>query len=69
MENIQNFVDRLNKIGIKIELVGNYPWVYIDRICGKKVKETFASEHGWVVFIGKSIYIKETYELIRKYLR
>lgn len=49
---------------------GNYPWIYIDSICGIKVREKFYSEHGFVIFIGETIPdIGEVFSLIRKYLR
>ena len=32
MTTIDSFVKRLDKIGIKVELVGNYPWLYLDKI-------------------------------------
>lgn len=69
MENIQIFVDRLNKIGIKIELVGNYPWVYVTEINDRKIREKFASDHGFVVAIGNHIYLKEFFQLIRKNIK
>ena len=48
-DKIKVFVERLKKIGIEIKLVGNYPWVYIDEICGKKVTETFDGNHGFTL--------------------
>lgn len=50
MTTIDSFCKRLDKIGIKVELFGNYPWVYIDKINGKKVKGVFEAEHGFTVF-------------------
>ena len=38
-DKITVFLERLKKIGIEVKLVGNYPWVYLDEICGIKVKE------------------------------
>jgi len=43
------FINRLNKIGIKIELVNNYPWIYIDKINGKKVTEKLDGNHGFTI--------------------
>ena len=34
-DKITRFVERLKKIGIEVKLVGNFPWVYIDEICGQ----------------------------------
>lgn len=50
MTTIESFVKRLEKIGIKVELLGNYPWVYLDKVNGKKVTDTFEAEHGFTCF-------------------
>jgi hypothetical protein len=77
-DKITVFVERLKKIGIEVKLVGNYPWVYIDEICGIKVKEKFAGNHGFtLIFLpGRNdsppsdfTDIGETFKLIRKYSR
>lgn len=49
MNKLDNFINRLSKMGINIEAVGNLPWVYIKSINGRKVTETFMSEHGFVL--------------------
>lgn len=69
MEQIAILVNRLDKIGIKTKLLGNYPWVYITEINDRKVREKFASDHGFVVAVGNKIYVKETFDLIRKYIK
>lgn len=70
MEQVEFFIVRLQKIGIHITLVGNYPWIYIDTICGKKVKEKFYSDHGFVFAIGSTVIdIEEIFKLIRKYIQ
>lgn len=72
---INTFIKRLAKIGIKIECIGNYPWIYIDKINGKRVTEKFEAEHGFTVAFLPA-YIKypfrftditEIFKLIRKY--
>jgi hypothetical protein len=77
-DKIRVFVERLKKIGIEVKLVGNYPWVYIDEICGIKVKEKFAGNHGFtIIFLPvrtdtpptNFTDIGETFKLIRKYSR
>ena len=77
-DKITVFVERLKKIGIEVKLVGNYPWVYIDEICGIKVKEKFAGNHGFtIIFLPVRtdtpptdfVDIGETFKLIRKYSR
>jgi len=69
------FCNRMKRIGVDLEFGGNYPWIYIDKINGNKVKEKFQSEHGFVVAyyprkIGEKFKLKhkeELIELIRKY--
>jgi len=39
----------MKKLGIDIELIGNYPWVYIDTINGKSVTEQFRSDYYFTV--------------------
>lgn len=77
-DKITVFVERLKKIGIEVKLMGNFPWVYIDEICGIKVKERFAGNHGFtIIFLpGRNdsppsdfTDIGETFKLIRKYNR
>ena len=77
-DKIKVFVERLKKIGIEVKLQGNYPWVYLDEICGIKVKEKFAGNHGFtIIFLPGSTDsppsdftdIGETFKLIRKYIR
>lgn len=47
---IEKFVTRLQKIGIDVELIGNYPWVYLASVNGEAVKEQFQAEHGFTAF-------------------
>jgi hypothetical protein len=77
-DKIRVFVERLKKIGIEVKLVGNYPWVYIDEICGIKVKEKFEGNHGFtLIFLpartdtppSDFTDITEIFKLIRKYIR
>lgn len=77
-DKITVFVERLKKIGIEVKLVGNYPWVYIDEICGIRVKDKFAGNHGFtIIFLpvrndsppSNFTDIGETFKLIRKYSR
>lgn len=50
MTTISSFINRLKKIGINVELIGNYPWVYLDKINGVKVEGNFMANHGFTVF-------------------
>lgn len=75
MNKLTIFLNRMKRIGIKIELVGNIPWIYIDTINGKKIKEKYDSDYRFT--IGYSpvkandeftfIDIKVLFDLIRKY--
>ena len=78
VDKITVFVERLKKIGIEVKLSGNFPWVYITEICGIRVKEKFAGNHGFtLIFLpGRNdsppsdfTDIGETFKLIRKYSR
>ena len=77
-DKIGVFVERLKKIGIEVKLTGNFPWVYIDQICGKRVTEKFEGNHGFtLIFLpGRNdsppsdfTDIGETFKLIRKYTK
>lgn len=72
---ITSFVERLKKIGIEVELAGNYPWIYLDKINGKKVTEKFEGNHGFTIgFIPIRVETKfhftdigEIFKILRKY--
>lgn len=76
MEKLEIFTNRLKKIGIEIELVGNYPWIYINKINGQRVTEIFLGNHGFTAMftpikLGQTAEftdIKEIFKLIRKYI-
>jgi hypothetical protein len=77
-DKIMVFVERLKKIGIEVELAGNFPWIYIDEICGKRVTEKFEGNHGFtLIFLpgrndsppSEFTDIKEIFKLIRKYAK
>ena len=69
------FIQRLKKIGIDISLSSNTPWIYIDKINGKKVIEKFEANHGFTIAflpIRKNQELQftdigEIFKLIRKY--
>lgn len=50
MTTISSFYNRLKKIGIEVEMIGNFPWVYLDKVNGKKVHGNFQGNHGFTVF-------------------
>lgn len=70
-DRLKIFLDRLKKINMELDLVGNYPWVYINKINDKKVKEKHASEWGFVLgYTGRDFTfetLSEIFKLLRKY--
>lgn len=75
MEAITTFVERLKKVGVEVTLLGNYPWIYLDKVNGNKVKERFAGNHGFTIALlpireGQTLKftdIPEIFKIIRKY--
>lgn len=75
MDILEVFIKRMKKLNIEIELLGNYPWIYIDKINGKKIKEKFQGNHGFTIaFLPirkdekmKFTDIAEIFRLVRKY--
>jgi hypothetical protein len=72
------FIERLKKLGIEVKLSGNFPWVYINEICGIRVTERFEANHGFTVMFlpgrndsppSEFTDITEIFKLIRKYVR
>ena len=71
------FINRMKKLNIDIELMGNYPWIYIYKINGNIIKreDYFYGEHGFTIgflpirpdFEFRFIDITKIFELIRKY--
>ena len=75
MKNLDTFIARLEKIGLKVELAMNYPWVYLEKIDGKMIKEKRSSEYAFTLgFMPKYgevdfsfLETQETFRIIRKY--
>lgn len=75
-DKISIFVERLKKLNIEVKLAGNFPWIYLDEINGKKVTEKFEANHGFTLCFypireGQEIQftdIAEIFKLIRKYI-
>jgi hypothetical protein len=45
---ISQLVKRLRRCGIEVEFVGNYPWIYLDRVNGIRIRrEDFTANHGF----------------------
>ena len=74
---ICSFVKRLQKIGIKVELTGNFPWIYLDKVNGKRVIEKFEGNHGFTIAFapikrGRILQftdIREIFNILRKYVK
>ena len=74
--SVQSFYERLKKIGISVELSGNFPWVYLYKINGVLVKERFKATHGFCCFYqstsreGKDRFSdrREVFKTVRKYV-
>jgi hypothetical protein len=72
---LDDFVRRMKKLGIDVTpLGGNYPWIYLDYVNGKRVKEKFLADHGFTIaFLPKPgekmkiTDISEVMKIIRKY--
>lgn len=79
MNALDGLIVRLEKIGIKIELAGNYPWIYLEKVNGNRIKEEdfYLANHGFTIaFMPMSERekveiknIKKIFEIIRKYER
>ena len=79
MNEINIFVERLKKIGIQIELVGNVPWIYLHKVNGNVVKKEdwINANHGYTIAwtgsrVGQEPHLnwpdmKDTFRIIRKY--
>jgi hypothetical protein len=77
-DNVLNkLVTRLKKIGIEVELAGNYPWIYLEKVNGNRIKEQdyYFANHGFTIaFLPirsdkemEILDISKTFEIIRKY--
>ena len=70
---LQKLYRRLLAINIETAYIGNYPWIYLDKVNRKRVKEKYMARHGFTiatVSIGGEIKLTDTkkiFEIIRKY--
>lgn len=70
MTKLNRFVQRLQKIGIEVELIGNFPWIYLHTVNGNRVTEKFRANHGFTVYMamsGEFTDLNEIFKIIRKY--
>jgi len=75
VDKITTLISRLKKIGIIIELSGNYPWIYLSTINGIRVQEKYMAEHGYTIAlypkVGEELDfldIPGMFKIIRKYI-
>lgn len=67
---IEKLITRLKKININIELALNYPWVYLTKVNGKNIRETYYGEHGFTICLlteDNFINLRKLFKLLRKY--
>jgi hypothetical protein len=78
--NLETFLLRTEKLGISIDIMYNFPWVYITRINGKLIHpdDYYQSRHGFTlgyqpIRIEEEIFkfsnITQIFKLIRKYAK
>lgn len=74
-DQLTTFVIRMARIGIKIEMSGNYPWIYLEKVNDCRVAERYHSKHGFTIAFSpirrgqqlKFTNIGEIFKVIRKY--
>jgi hypothetical protein len=75
LKSLDLFINRMKKLNIDIELLGNYPWIYLDTVNKNKVKEKYYSDHKFTIGflpikqnqLFEFLDIKELFQIIRKY--
>ena len=77
MDILTTLVLRLKKIGIDIELEGNYPWIYLSKVNNNTIlkDDYFMGNHGFTIAFYpirknqpmKLTDIKKLFKIIRKY--
>ena len=74
---LDDFRRRMTKLGVECKFSGNYPWIYLDEINGKRVTERFCGNHGFTVAflpikVGQKMEltdIGEIMKLVKKYTK
>lgn len=70
MKSLSKFVNRLENIGIAVELAANHPWIYLVSVNSIKITERFQANHGFTAFYsttGRFSDRRTVFKLIRKY--
>lgn len=73
---LKTLIRRLKRLGIQVELVGNFPWIYLDSVNGTRVKERHLSNHGFTVAFlpsnpSRGVKLadrRKTFQVVREYL-
>ena len=74
-QQLDTLKNRLSKLGIEIEYVANFPWIYLNKINGQAVEEKYEANHGFTVAFlpvraDKDFHFTDLgviFKLIRKY--
>jgi hypothetical protein len=77
MNEVEIFTNRMRRIGIKLDLISNIPWIYLYKVNGNRVlPEDYNSNHGYTIAwypvkLGEKVHLdsdlKRTFKIIRKY--
>lgn len=77
MNEVEIFINRMKRIGIKLDLVSNIPWIYLYKVNGNKVlPEDYNTNHGYTIAwypvkAGEKVHLDSdltrTFKIIRKY--
>jgi len=78
MNEVEIFINRMKRIGIELELISNYPWIYLHKVNGNVVQpeDWINANHGytiaWSPVRNDQDYSldhdwKEMFRIIRKY--
>ena len=77
MNEVEIFINRMKRIGIKLDLVSNVPWIYLYKVNGNKVQpEDYNANHGYTIAwypvkVGEKVHLDSdltrTFKIIRKY--
>ena len=73
MNSLDKLYSRLQKLGIDITCIGNYPWIYLDTVNDNRVTEKFMANHGFTIamLVGRNgvelTDRKKIFQIIRKY--
>ena len=77
MNEVEIFINRMKRIGIKLDLIGNAPWIYLYKVNGNRVlPEDYNANHGYTIAwypvkLGEKVHLDSdltrTFKVIRKY--